>query len=203
MDRRDRDLSLTDKLHRFIVSHAERVFVYELLANGTETGPGDASYRNIAPFFLNETFPDEWYKRGVGFSLPSALQSGLQLFLQNPRELGSNEGLGNFVPLQTNLTELKPSELGCFVLKNFLDLAPNQVQSTVVDNLDLFNGFVKGVVAPFFSGDGFFDCDIDEFVEPSPPAGKVDDSPATGARGSPVNGAYPDAGVIEPDSQPS
>lgn len=187
----------------FVVSHAERVFVYELMANGTETGPGDASYRNIAPFFLNETFPAEWYKRGVGFSLPSALQSGLQLFLQNPRELGSNDGLDNFVPLQSNLTELSASELGCFVLKNFLDLAPNQVQPAVVENLDISTGFVKGVVAPFFSDDGFFDCDVSQFVEPSPPAGKNDTSPGVSAAGLPVNGKYPDIGEVKPDKQPS
>lgn len=173
------------------------------MANGTETGPGDASYRNIAPFFLNETFPENWYKRGVGFSLASTMQSGLQMFLSNPRELGSNDGLHNFVPLQTNLTDLSASELGCFALKNILDVVPGQLQPAIVKNLDIFNGFLKGVLAPFFTNDGFFDCDVGEFVAPSPEAGKEDTEPGVGAIGSPVNGKYPGVGEVKPDAQPS
>jgi hypothetical protein len=174
-----------------------------LLANGTATGPGDASYRNIAPFFLNETFPDGWFKRGVGFSLPSALQSGLQMFLSNPRELGSNDGIGNFVPLDTNLTELSASELGCFALKNLLDVAPGQLQTAVVDGVGVVDGFLSGVLAPFLVGDGFFDCDVGAFVAPSPEAGKEDTEPGLGAYGPPVNCEYPGVGEVKPDVQPS
>lgn len=39
----------------FTVSYTERIFVYEGLANGTS---GLANYDNVAPFFLNKTFPD-------------------------------------------------------------------------------------------------------------------------------------------------
>jgi hypothetical protein len=174
------------------------------MANGTSTGPGDASYRNIAPFFLNETFPTDWYKRGVGFSLPSALQSGLQMFLSNARELGSNDGIGNFVPLQTNLTELSASELGCFALKNLLDVAPGQLQTAVVDGVNVVEGFLNGVLAPFFVGDGFFECEaVGTFVAPAPEAGKENTEPGLGAYGSPVDGEYPGIGEVKPDVQPS
>jgi hypothetical protein len=168
-----------------------------LLANGTSTGPGDASYRNIAPFFLNETFSEHWFKCGVGFSLPSDLQSGLQTFLSNPRELG------NFFALQTNLTELSASELGCFALKNLLDVAPGQLQTAVVDRVGVVEGFLKGVLALFFVGDGFFDCDVETFVAPAPEAGKEYTEPGLGAYGSPVNGEYPGVGEVKPDAQPS
>ena len=186
----------------FAVSHAERVFVYEGLANGTATGAGDAGFGNIAPFFLNETFPPFWYHRGVPFPLASAFEEAAALFLANPRELGGNEGVGNFVPLDTNITSLTPAELGCFLLENFLDLAPGQIQPTVVNNLDTFGGFVKGIVAPFFVDDGYFNCNVQDFTIPSDSAG-VDSTGSQSSSGSPVNGAYPGIGVIAPDSEPS
>ncbi|KAI9685854.1 MAG: hypothetical protein M1822_004132 [Bathelium mastoideum] len=186
----------------FAVSHAERVFVYEGLANGTATGAGDAGFDNIAPFFLNETFPPAWFRRGIPFPLPSALEEAAALFLANPRELGGNEGIGNFVPLSTNITSLTPAELGCFLLENFLDIAPGQIQPAVVDNLDTFTGFVKGIVAPFFIDDGYFNCDVQNFTMPSDSAG-VNSTGSQSSSGSPVNGAYPGIGVIAPDSEPS
>lgn len=125
------------------VSHAARVFVYEGLANGTT--PGVANYANVAPFFLNETFPPYWYRRGDPLTLPAAFQEAGALFLQNPRELGGNEGLNNFIPLNVDLGSQTPAQVGCFILENFLDLAPGQIQTTVVDNFDVFSGFVKGV----------------------------------------------------------
>lgn len=42
----------------FAVSHAERVFVYEGLPNGTNQNVAD--YQNVAPFFLDEKFPEQW-----------------------------------------------------------------------------------------------------------------------------------------------
>ena len=130
--------------YQFLVSHAERVFVYAGLANGTTENVAD--YDNVAPFFLNETFPEDWFRRGDPFTLPSAFAEAAQMFLNNPRELGGNEGLDNFVPLGIDLSTKTPAELGCFVLENFFDLAPNQVQPTVYNNLELFQGFIQGTV---------------------------------------------------------
>ena len=184
----------------FAVSHAERVFVYAGLANGTT--PNVANYDNVAPFFLNETFPENWYRRGTPFTLASAFGNAVALYLQNPRELGGNEGLGNFVPLGTDLMTQTPAQLGCFILENFFDLAPGQILPAVADNLALFEGFIKGTVAPFFINDGYFNCSLTSFVTPSSGAG-VDSSNSQSSSGSPVNGAYPGIGVIAPNSQPS
>ena len=184
------------------MSHAERVFVYEGLPNGTAFGTGPPNFANIAPFFLNETFPPFWNRRGVPFPLSSALVEANELFLMNPRELGANEGVGNFIPLGTDISTLTPAQIGCFVLENFLDLAPGQIQPTIINNLDLFAGFVKGIVAPFFVNDGFFNCDVTNFTMPSDSAG-VDSSGSMSSSGTPVNGAYPGIGVIAPDSEPS
>jgi hypothetical protein len=156
----------------------------------------------VAPFFLNETFPPNWYPRGVPLTLPSAVAEAVGLFALNPRELGANEGLNNFVPLQTSLTSATPAQVGCFLLQNILDATPGQIAGTVIDNLEVYEGFVKGVLAPFFFVDGYFNCEFESFVAPSANAGVSDDG-SVSSSGSPVNGAYPGIGVIKPDSQPS
>ena len=106
------------------------------------------------------------------------------------------------MPLSTDLTTQTPAQLGCFLLENFFDLAPGQIQPAVADNLALFEGFVKGTVVPFFINDGYFNCNLTSFVAPSASAG-VDQSGSKSSSGSPVNGAYPGIGVIAPDSEPS
>ena len=133
----------------FLVSHAERVFVYEGLANGT-TGIPD--YNSVAPFFLNETFPEDWYRRGVPFTIAGAVTQAVEMFLLNPREIGGNEGLGNFVPLGFfNVTNQTPQELGCFILENLLDVAPDQLAPELYDNFELATGFIKGTNRPLLS----------------------------------------------------
>ena len=125
----------------FAVSHAERVFVYTGLANG-KTGIPD--YNSVAPFFLNETFPDNWYRRGTPFPLAGALADAVALFAMNPRELGGNEGLGNFIPSDASFTTETPQQIGCFILENLLDVAPNQLDPVIYDNFELYTGFIKG-----------------------------------------------------------
>ena len=125
----------------FAVSHAERVFVYEGLANGT-TGVPD--YNSVAPFFLNETFPEDWYRRGDAFTLAGALADAVELFLMAPRDLGGNEGLGNFIPSNFTVTGQTPQQLGCFILENLLDVAPDQLDPVIYDNFELYTGFIKG-----------------------------------------------------------
>ena len=66
----------------FAVSHAERVFVYEGLPNGTTQDVAD--YANVAPFFLDERFPEDWVcfpsSHGVlGTSLAFAFRIGRML----------------------------------------------------------------------------------------------------------------------------
>jgi hypothetical protein len=132
----------------------------------------------------------------------SAFEEAGAIFLQNPRALGGNEGLNNFVPLDIDLGSETPAQIGCFILENFLDLAPGQIQPTIVNNRKLYTSFVKGIVAPFFVGDGYFNCNVTNFVKLSARAG-VDSSGSKSTSGSPVNGAYPSIGVIQPDLQPS
>lgn len=183
----------------FAVSHAERVFVYQGLPNGTNQTYAD--YANVSPFFLDERFPENWFRRGSPFSLPSAFMEAAAMFLLNPREIGGNEGLNNFVPLGLDLSQDTPAQLGCFLLENMLDLIPGQIKNAAGEHFDLYEGFVKGVVAPFMTDDGFFNCKVSNFARPSASAGNY--KGAESSSGSPVDGAYPGIGVIKPDSQPS
>ena len=127
----------------YAFSRAERVFVYEGLANGTT---GLANYDNVAPFSPNETFPDNRYRRGVPLALPVAFEQAAEMFLANPRALGGNQGVGSFVPLDlsTDLSTAIPAQIGCFILENLLDAAPGQLDPTMYNNLELYTGFIKG-----------------------------------------------------------
>ncbi|KAL9110477.1 MAG: hypothetical protein Q9227_005021 [Pyrenula ochraceoflavens] len=190
----------------FAVSHAERVFVYEGLANGTTQS--NADYANVAPFFLDERFPEQWFRRGIPFTLAQAFMEAGNMFLSNPRELGGNQGVGNFVPLGgQNISALSLAELGCFLMENVLDIIPNQLDQEDEALANAVLGFAKGVMAPFFVDDGYFNCDLSNFAKPGENAGVVtgptNGDPSVASSGSPVNGSYPGIGVITPDSEPS
>ena len=76
---------------------------------------------------------------------------------------------------------MSASQTACFVIENILDTAPGFVAPAVVNNYDLFQGFLKGAVAPFFAD---YNCDLTNFTVPSPSAGEdtsgspSDDGPA-------------------------
>ena len=171
-----------------IVAFGARGFIYRGLPNGTT--PNVADYPNIAPFFLIETFPQEWYRRDTPYGLEDLVTDILDLYLHpgtgSPRELGANAGLNNFAPSGYDPSTKSVDALSCFFLEQILDAAPGFVQPALVDNLDLFTGFVKGVIAPFFSSG----CNITDYAVPSASAGEdttgsaSDDGPAI------VNGVY-------------
>lgn len=173
----------------FVVSLAERVFVFNGLPNGTDEA--NANFANIAPFFLNETFPEDWFRRADAFSLLDAVTQALALFGSNPFALGANEGgvAGNFIPLDTT-TPATPQEFLCFALQNVFDVVPGDVQPTLLANLDTFSGFVDGVMAPLVTSAAGGCPQLTNYTVPSANANS-DTSGSTGAPGSPVNGVYP------------
>lgn len=71
------------------------------------------------------------------------------MFLANPRALGGNQGVGNFVPLDlsTDLSTASPAQIGCFILENILDVALGQLDPTIYNNFELYTGFIKGKAA--------------------------------------------------------
>lgn len=62
----------------FVVAQAERTFIYNGLPNGTDEGL--ANYANIAPFYLNQTFPDNWFRRGTPYTLADTVQNVLDIY---------------------------------------------------------------------------------------------------------------------------
>ncbi|KAF1982538.1 hypothetical protein K402DRAFT_362648 [Aulographum hederae CBS 113979] len=169
----------------FVVAHAERAFVYRALPNGTF--PDKADFQNIAPFFLNETFPPQWFRRASAYSVPNLVTDIAALYAGSPRPLGANEGLNNFVPLGQDITAMTPAQLGCFILQNIFDTIPGQVQPGLLANLGVYKAFATGAILPFF---GSFNCPLDSYVVPSPSAG----SSSAGSSGNSgpiiINGVY-------------
>lgn len=138
------------------VSLAERVFIYRALPNGTDET--NANYANIAPFFLNETFPPFWFRRDTAYTLPNVATDILALYLEGPTELGSNEGLNNFVPLDSDFGSLTPTEVMCFLQTNLLDIVPGQFSTAITGEMSVLEAFFNGAIAPFFTS---ADCTMD------------------------------------------
>ena len=153
-------------IQHFAVTLAERVFIFRALPNGTDLG--DANFENVAPFSLNETFPEHWFKRGSAYSLANVGTDIVDLYAMGPTQLGRNEGLNNFVPLDTDVGSLTPSEMTCFLETAVLDLTPGDISPAIADNYDTFTAFFNGAIKPFFAS---YDCDALNYTAPGPSAG--------------------------------
>lgn len=159
--------------------------MYRALPNGTN--PAVADFKNIAPFFLNETFPEEWFRRETAYDVPNLVTDILALYTGSPRPLGQNEGLNNFIPLGTDITNMTPSDVGCFILQTIFDTIPGQVQPVLADNLKLYMSFANAVIAPFFSE---FDCNLDSFTDPALNAGESSDPSESNSGPIIIDGVY-------------
>ena len=107
-----------------------------------------------------------------------------------------------FLSLGTDLSMNTQAQSGCFVSENIFDLAPNQLQSAVYDDLELFEDFFQGIMAPVFANDGSFECDLANFVKPSVRA-DVDQSTSQSSSGSSADGGFSRIGIFPPNSEPS
>jgi hypothetical protein len=181
----------------FVVTAAARSFINQAFCNASTAGT--SVYKTVAPFFLNETFPPNWFRRYPTWGFAEAMADVAVLHSQIPYAVpGANEGsVSNFVPLSPDLRTFSPAQLGCFFLQTILDDADGQA----AQDFAVYAGFLQGVLAPFFFGDGLFDCSFQSFTQPGQDAGVTPNG--VSSSGSPVNGAYPGIGVIAPGSQPS
>ncbi|KAF7191946.1 Dothistromin biosynthesis peroxidase dotB [Pseudocercospora fuligena] len=145
------------------VTTAERVFIFRALPNGTE--PTNANFANVAPFYMNETFPREWYRRATPYTL-EATGADIATLLTSSPELtvpGQNQGLNNFVPLGLDLGNVSPSTATCFLATAIFDETPGFLAPGIADNVDLVNAFLNGAVKPFFSS---YNCPVLTFAQP-------------------------------------
>nr|ANZ54410.1 heme-thiolate peroxidase HTP6 [Leptoxyphium fumago] len=168
------------------VSTAERVFIFRALPNGTHETLAD--YQNVAPFYLNETFPENWFRRSTAYSLEA---TGLDIatLLASSSELtvpGQNQGLNNFVPLGMDLSEVTPSSATCFLATALFDEAPGFLAPALVDSYEVVQGFLNGAVSPLFSS---FNCPITSFAQPGANASSSTEGVSTDCNKL-VNGEY-------------
>jgi Peroxidase, family 2 len=166
------------------VSLAERAFVYRLLPNGTFQDLADK--QNILPFFMNETFPDKWFRRASQYDVDNLGLDIVSLYTAFPFAIGINEGLNNFSPLSPDL-ETTPAGIMCFILTNIFDTIPGQLQPSLASSLGTYMTFANAVIAPFFSS---YDCPIGTYAAASSSAGTTSKG-SKSASGSPVDGVYP------------
>ncbi|KAI9717961.1 MAG: hypothetical protein M1828_007053 [Chrysothrix sp. TS-e1954] len=167
---------------QFAVSLAERSFVFRGLPNGTTENL--SNFENIAPFFLNETFPEAWFRRGDAFGLVNLAPDLVNMYTGAPRPIGSNEN-GKFVGLPTD-PGTTPEDFMCFFLQTVFDTVPGSTQPALLNNLDLFTAFANTVITPLF---GQFGCPgLMNFTTAGATANVM---PGDSAGGSPINGVYP------------
>lgn len=168
------------------VTTAERVFIFRALPNGTD--PTNANFENVAPFYLNETFPDEWFRRSTPYGLDSTGED-IATLLASSSEItipGQNQGLNNFVPLGMDLGAVTPASATCFLATALFDNTPGQLAPGLVDNYELVETFLNAAVKPFFAP---YNCPVTSFAKPGPNAGSA--SPGVSAHSNYlVNGTY-------------
>jgi hypothetical protein len=152
------------------VTTAERVFIFRALPNGTD--PTNANFANVAPFYLNETFPEEWFRRSTPYSLVNT-GTDIATLLATSSELtvpGENQGLNNFVPLGLDIGQVSPSSATCFLAAALFDEAPGVLTPALINSYTVVQSFLNGAVAPFFAP---FNCAVTQYAKPGPNAGAV------------------------------
>lgn len=141
------------------VSIAERAFIPRALPTfkgGPNPGIPDAF--NVEPFFLNETFPDDWFKRGDPYSLVNLAGDVVDYVsdLDTFTKPGQNQGVGNFVPFNVDLPT-EPYAAGCFLFTTLSDVGAGGLEGSAVQAIGTF---VEQVMAPLFKG--AFNCDFSQ-----------------------------------------
>ncbi|KAH9842179.1 heme-thiolate peroxidase HTP8 [Teratosphaeria destructans] len=138
----------------FAVIYATRALLSRPLANGTE--PNTPDFQNIAPFYLNETFPEYWYRIPDSYSLVDLLGDIGDFFLYKPQPLGRNYN-GAFVPLNISIPQA-PAQIGCLGASLLASAAPDEAEEVV----QAVNALKDQILVPVL---GAAACDISEYEE--------------------------------------
>jgi hypothetical protein len=144
------------------VSIAERAFIPRALPTFKGANAGIPNPDNVEPFFLNETFPDDWYKRGDAYTLVSLAGDVVDYVtdLDTFTKPGQNQGLNNFVPFNLDLPT-EPYAAGCFLFTTLADVGAGGLAGEAVHAI---GEFVEQAMAPLFKG--AFNCDFSETDTP-------------------------------------
>lgn len=162
----------------FIFNGATRALTLRPLPNGTT--PDVADWANIAPFYLNETFPEKWYRRPNSYSFVDLLADAADILLFDLQPLGRNEG-NRFVPIEANLPTA-PRDLGCAGFSILANAIPGQLApeftaagTAVIDQL----------LSPVF---GSANCSLKSFNQPGLNNNASNQATVTSESGSGVTG---------------
>lgn len=141
------------------VSIAERAFIPRALPTfkgGPSPGIPDAF--NVEPFFLNETFPANWFKRGDPYGLVGLAGDVVDYAtdLDTFTKPGQNQGIGNFVPFSVDLPT-EPYAAGCFLFTTLADVSVGGLGGDIIHTI---GSFVEQAMAPLFKG--AFECDFSQ-----------------------------------------
>jgi hypothetical protein len=168
------------------VTTTERVFIFCALPNGTHEILAD--FQNVAPFYMNETFPPELFRRDSAYSLENTGADIANLILSRPELTvpGQNESLNNFVPLGLDLGAVTPTSATCFLATAIFDDTPGVLAPGLVDSYEVVEAFLNGAIKPFFAP---FNCPVIEFSKPGVSAGSA--SPGVASHSNIlINGVY-------------
>ncbi|UZJ53727.1 hypothetical protein CBS101457_003047 [Exobasidium rhododendri] len=145
------------------VGIAERSFIPRALPtfSGPTSGIPDAF--NVEAFFLNETFPANWFKRGDAYTLTGLAGDVVDYTtdLSTFTAPGQNQGTDNFVPFNVDLPT-EPYEAGCFLFTTLADVGTGGLGGEAIAAI---GSFVEQAMAPLFKG--AFNCDFSETGTPS------------------------------------
>lgn len=136
----------------FAVIYATRALLARPLPNGTD--PDFPNFDNIAPFYLNETFPDDWFRIPDSYSLVDLLGDIGDLFLYSPQPLGANID-GAFVPLNITIPDAA-LDVGCLGATLLAGAAPDEAEEVV----QAFDAVLNQILVPTLSSAG---CDISDY----------------------------------------
>lgn len=157
----------------FAVIYATRALLTYPLANGTDAD--FPNFDNIAPFYLNETFPDGWYRIPTSYSLADLLGDIGGMFLYSPQPLGANVD-GEFVPLDITIPDAA-EDIGCLGLTLLAGAAPDEVEEVVEAAAELVNQ----IFVPLLSSVG---CDISDYDTVANSTYTVEGEDTSGGSGS-------------------
>ena len=100
----------------------------------------------MAPFYLNEASPKEWFRRATPYSLVDTGANIANLIASSSvlTMPGHNEGLNNFILLGLNLASFTPQQATCLLATSILDLVPGQIALVIAEHLDTVQDFLNG-----------------------------------------------------------
>lgn len=127
----------------FAVIYATRALLARPLPNGTN--PDVPDYKNVAPFYLDESFPENWYRIPNSYSLVDLVADIGSLFLFKPQLPGRNVN-GRYVPLENINIPTAPADVGCFALTLLSTAGPSAIAPEIHGISDIVEQLLKPVL---------------------------------------------------------